>query len=48
MNYMPGGPGAPEGPPDIAITSSILRIIHAVSVAEMIICSLTTNGSTMS
>jgi len=37
-------PGEPP-PPEIAITSSILRIIHAVSVADFIICSFTTSGS---
>ncbi len=47
---MPGGiPGGPAAePPEMAITSSILKIIHAVSVAEIIICSFTTKGSTTS
>jgi len=35
---IPGGIPPPE-PPEIAITSSILRIIDAASVADLIICS---------
>src|SRR5438093_7315962 len=58
MPPIPGGippmppipPGGPDGPPDLleAMTSSILRIMHAASVADLIICSLTTSGSTIS
>src|SRR5437660_2034386 len=43
-------PPPPGGPPDFpeAITSSILRIIDATSVADLMICSLTTSGSNIS
>ena len=47
----PGGIPPPGGPPpDLleAITSSILRIMDATSVADLIICSLTLSGSTIS
>jgi hypothetical protein len=47
----PGGIPPPGGPPaDLpdAITSSILRIIDATSVADLIICSFTDSGSTIS
>ena len=43
---IPGGIPPPE-PPEIAMTSSILRIIDAASVADLIICSYTTTGSTI-
>ena len=47
----PGGiPPPPGGPPDLldAITSSILKIMDATSVADLIICSFTLSGSTIS
>ena len=45
---MPGGGPPALGRPETAITSSILRIMHAASVADFIICSFTANGSTIS
>src|SRR6185503_16508173 len=43
-------PGGAGGPPDLleAMTSSILRIMDAASVADFMTCSLTASGSTTS
>src|SRR5438093_13047176 len=52
ISPMPGGmpPQGGQPAPDLleAITSSILRIMDATSVADLIICSFTLSGSTIS
>ena len=50
ISPIPGGipPGAPPADLLEAITSSILRIMDATSVADFMICSLTLSGSTIS